>query len=49
MKNWTLYFILIFLTHSLFGGNMLDDKQKAANTANDICPIKIGEQIPDVT
>ncbi len=49
MKNWPFYFMLVFLTNSSFGENMLDDKQKVENTSNDICSIKIGNRLPDVT
>lgn len=30
------------------GKSMIDDKKKVANSAEEICPIKIGETIPSV-
>jgi peroxiredoxin len=45
-KNVLLTMVVFFLIQ-INGNAMLGDGKKAANSANDICPIKVGERIPD--
>lgn len=40
--------MLLIVIINLFGKNMVDDKKKLAGSAEEICPIKVGEQVPDV-
>lgn len=48
MKYILLFLIAILFTQNAKGETMLDDKKKAADSAEEICPIKVGEQIPSV-
>lgn len=48
MKYYLLVLIMLMIAQNVEGENMLDDKKKVANSAEEICPIKIGEKIPSV-
>ena len=48
MKYILHVLIAVLVTQSSFGEQMLDDKKKVANNANEICPIKISEKVPEV-
>lgn len=48
MKYLLLLFITILLTQYSSGETMIDDKKRVADSAEDICPIKVGEKIPSV-
>ncbi|MFZ1518734.1 MAG: peroxiredoxin-like family protein [Ignavibacteriaceae bacterium] len=48
MKYLLLLFITTFLTQYSSGESMIDDKKRVADSAEDICPIKVGEKIPSV-
>lgn len=48
MKYILLFLIAILFTQNTKGETILDNEKKAANSAENICPIKIGEQIPSV-
>jgi peroxiredoxin len=48
MKYLLLLFITILLTQYSSGESMIYDKKRVADSAEDICPIKIGEKIPSV-
>ncbi len=48
MKYLLLLFITILLTQYSSGESMIDDKKRVAESAEDICPIKVGEKIPSV-
>ncbi len=48
MKYLLLLFITILLTQYSAGESMIDDKKRVAESAEDICPIKVGEKIPSV-
>ncbi|AFH49645.1 Peroxiredoxin [Ignavibacterium album JCM 16511] len=44
------YLLLVLLTFSnIFGDSSLDNRKKVANSASEICPIKIGEKIPPIS
>lgn len=45
-KNMLLIMIVFFLIQ-INGAAMLGDKKKAANSANEICPVKVSEKVPD--
>lgn len=48
MRHILIFLITILLTQSTFGEPMLDDKKKVANSAEEICPIKVGDQVPSI-
>jgi len=48
MKKLFILLILLIVFINLFGKNMFDDKKKLADSAEEICPIKVGEQVPEV-
>lgn len=48
MKRLFVLLILLIVFTNLFGKNILDDKKKVADSAEEICPIKVGEQVPEV-
>lgn len=48
MKYILLFLIAILFTQNAKEETMLDDKKKAADSAEEICPIKIGKTIPSV-
>lgn len=48
MKKLFVLLILLIVFINLFGKNMVDDKKKFADSAEEICPIKVGEQVPEV-
>lgn len=45
----SILLLTIFSIITLNGQVMKDKNTKAANTANEICPVKIGEKIPEVS
>lgn len=48
MKYFLLFLITLLIIYNAEGKSMIDDKKKVANSAEEICPIKIGETIPSV-
>ena len=42
-------FFLVFLMASSLAGTVIAEEQKVAGTANETAPIKVGEQVPDVS
>lgn len=48
MKYFLLILINLMIIYNAEGKSMIDDKKKVANSAEEICPIKIGETIPSV-
>lgn len=48
MKYLLPFLISFILVQISFGFSMLDDKKRVAESAEDICPIKVGTKIPSV-
>ncbi len=48
MKKSLIILILLFLSFPLFSQNVYTKKTKVAISAEDICPILVGEKIPDI-
>lgn len=48
MKYILPFLTMFFLVQISFGFSMLDDKKRVADSAEDICPIKVGTKIPSV-
>lgn len=48
MKYLLFVLIMLMIIYKAEGNSMFDDKKKVANSAEEICPIKIGQTIPSV-
>lgn len=48
MKYLLPFLISFILVQISFGYSMLDDKKRVADSAEDICPIKVGTKIPSI-